>query len=164
MLASCKPAVNANEKPVYFDIKGYFDNEAAKLAKQNKPVLKTIIHNGVTETKKVNISNWKQELDMFASADVNKPAWRDSYAVQQSDTSIVYKAKDESLETRNVIISKKDGKVQSILIYTHTPKNLLYETTTKLSWFPDSAYQIQKSQTVKLMGKNTYDISGKLNQ
>jgi hypothetical protein len=38
----------------------------------------------------------------------------------------------------------------------------LYETDEKLSYFPDSLYLIQKSQRVKLLGKDTYRISGTL--
>ncbi len=161
LLASCKPEIR--ETPSYFDIKGYFKSEAAKLALQHKSVLKTIVHNGISETKTVDIKDWQQELNMFISADINKPAWKDSYTVQQTANSIVYRAKEDDLETRDIIITKKDGKVKWILIFTHTPKNILYDTKAKLSWFPDSAYQIQKMQTVRLLGKNSYDISGKLN-
>jgi hypothetical protein len=164
LLAACKPAIKTDGKEAYFDVKGYFEGEAARLAKQNKPVFKTIIHNGVSESKKVAIANWQQELNMFIAADINKPAWRDSYTVQQTENSIVYKAKEEELETREIVISKKDGKVKWILMYTRTPKNILYQTTAKLSWFPDSAYQILKTQRVRLIGTNAYDISGKLNQ
>lgn len=164
MLTSCQQPVDQNEKPAYFDLKGYFKGEAARLARQNKPVFKTIVHNGVTESKKIRVGNWEHELDMFIMADINKPAWRDRYTVQQTANTIIYKAKDEELETRNVIINKDGDRVKWILIFTHTPKNVLYTTTAKLSWFPDSAYQILKTQTVKLLGKNTYDISGKLNQ
>ncbi|XHR93010.1 hypothetical protein ACFJIV_22110 [Mucilaginibacter sp. UC70_90] len=48
-----------------------------------------------------------------------------------------------------------------ILIYNHT-KNLLYETNEKLSYFPDSLYLIQKTQHVKLMGRNDYKVQGTL--
>lgn len=161
LLVACKPEIQ--EKPAYFDIKGYFKSEAAKLAGQHKPISKTIVHNGVSETKTVDIKDWQQELNMFISADINKPAWKNSYTVQQTANSIVYRAKENDLETRDIIITKKDGKVKWILIFTHTPKNILYDTKAKLSWFPDSAYQIQKTQTVKLLGKNSYDISGRLN-
>ena len=45
------------------------------------------------------------------------------------------------------------------MIVNHT-KNMLYENTEKLSYFPDSLYLIQKKQRVRLLGTDTYRISG----
>ena len=60
ILQACKPDCKGKHGAdvKYFDLKGYFKARAARLTKVNKPVLKTVMHNGVTETKKVHIDNW----------------------------------------------------------------------------------------------------------
>jgi len=143
----------------YFDIKGYFTIETTRLKRTNPPVSKTITHNGVTETKKVNIENWEQELDSFTGGDINKPAWKNSYSTSTGDGITLYKAIEPDLKVREIIVKKDSDKVKWIVIYTKT-ENILYKNIEKLSYYPDSLYRIEKSQHVKLMGNNNYKITG----
>jgi len=143
----------------YFDIKGYFTAETARLDKAHKPVSKTISHNGVTETKKVNIDNWGQELDSFTGGDINKPAWKNSYITSTGDGITLYKAIEPGLKVREIIVKRDADKIKWIVIYTKT-ENILYKNVEKLSYYPDSLYQIVKRQHVKLMGNNNYEITG----
>ncbi|HEY0246470.1 MAG TPA: hypothetical protein VGC01_12960 [Mucilaginibacter sp.] len=163
-LSACQPDLKETGSDMkYFDLKAYFKAKVSKLSTQNRPVLKTVTHNGVTETKTISINNWERELNMFSESDINKPAWKDSYSVQNTaGGSLIYIAKDPELQTREIIINKDKDKVKSILIFNHT-KNILYETNEKLTYVPDSVYRIEKSQHVKLMGSNQYDIKGIFN-
>jgi hypothetical protein len=157
---ACKPDVKeAGTTLKYFDIKGYFTADTARLNKLGKLVIKTVTHNGVTESKKIKIANWGQELDMFTGADINRPAWKNSYTIATGDNLVLYKAKEDELKVREIIIKKDKEKVKWIVIYTRT-KNILYQTTEKLSYFPDSLYLIEKDQRVRLMGRNRYKIQG----
>jgi hypothetical protein len=159
-VSSCKnDSSPATDTAKFFDIKGYFRADSARLAKLNPLITKTVTHNFDTETKKTQIPNWGTELSLFAGSDINKPAWRNSYEVQSSENIIVYLAKDPSLRTRRIVINKKGDQVKWILIVNYT-KNLLYESSEKLSYFPDSLYLIQKKQRVKLLGLDRYTISG----
>jgi len=161
-LYSCRPDnKQSGAKPAYFDLKEFFRGDSARLTKLNPAVVKTVTHNGVTETKTVHIGNWSQELNLFIQSDINRPAWKNSYVISNSDSAIVYRARTPELKTRRIIIKKAGDKVAWILIYNHT-KNLLYETNEKLSYFPDSLYLIQKTQHVKLMGRNDYKVQGTL--
>lgn len=161
--SACKPdAVQTDAVPHYFDLKGYFRADSARLAGLNRLTFKTVTHNGITESKKVHIANWGLELGLFSASDINKPAWRDSYQIQDTADSIVYRAKYPELKTREITISKQKNKIKRIVIYNHT-KNILYQTSERLSYFPDSIYIIEKSQQVKLLGTNQYTIKGSLN-
>jgi len=163
ILPSCKPDIKETGAAItYFDLKGFIKNNAAQLNKLNRPVFKTMVHNGITESKKVNIEDWDRELGLFSGSDINKPAWKDSYLVENTDSTIFYKAKYPELETREVTINKTGDKVKRIFIINHT-KNLLYETNEKLTYVPDSMYRIEKTQQVRLLGINQYDIKGMLN-
>jgi hypothetical protein len=162
---SCKSdSHSATDTNKFFDIKGYFKTESARLTKLNPLVDKTVVHNNTTETQKVHISNWDTELSSFAESDINKPAWKASYNVQTTDDYLIYKAKDTSLKTQRIVIKRDHNKVKWILIVNHLPKNILYENKEKLSYFPDSLYLIEKKLMVRVLGINRYKISGRLNQ
>ncbi len=163
LLPSCKPEIkNDGATAKYFDLKAYFKADAARLSGIKKSTLKTVTHNGTTESKEVNINNWERELSLFSESDINKPAWRDSYKVQTTPTMVIYMATDDDLKTREIIINKTGGKVKYITIYNYT-KNILYYTNEKLTYIPDSIYKIEKTQYVRLLGLNKYVIIGKLN-
>jgi hypothetical protein len=158
--SGCKPDIKETGAALkYFDIKGFFTADAARLNKLNKPVVKTVAHNGVTQSKRVRINNWEHELDLFISSDINRPAWKDSYTTTVSGDFLIYRARYPELKMHQMLIKKVDGKVIWVLIFNHT-KNLLYQTTEKLSYFPDSLYTIEKDQQVRLMGRNTYTVQG----
>jgi hypothetical protein len=162
LLPSCKPEhIDEGAQLKYFDLKAYFKAESAKLKSQAKTVVKTVNHNKVKETKSVTINNWESELSLFTASDINKPAWRENYRVKDNGDIVVYEAKDPDLKTREIIINKPGNKVKWILVFNST-ENMLYQTTEKLSYFPDSAYVIAKTQHVRLLGTNQYKITGLL--
>lgn len=170
-LQSCKPDIKEDAgSRKYFDIQGFIKSECARLTKLNKPILKTVKHNGVVETKKLVITNWNTELSLFSESDINKPAWRNSYNIQADSNLIIYTAKEHELNTREILIKLTRGKVQYMMIINatdndkHSIKHLFYKRIEKLSYFPDSLYLIQRTQTVRVLGKNNYDIAGYLNQ
>src|SRR5476649_2853026 len=115
---ACKPDIKETGGTLtYFDLKGYFKADAAKLTAHNKPVLKTVVHNTITESKKISIDNWDRELSLFSNSDINKPAWKDSYAMQNTANALIYTAKDSTLETKRIIINKDGDKVKWVIIF-----------------------------------------------
>lgn len=163
-LQSCKPEnIKDGAEKEYFDIEGYFKTNIAQLKKQHGAISKTVTHNGSSETKNVQISNWEAELGLFIASDINKPAWKGSYTKKDSAGATIYTAKDPGLKTRRIIISKtKEGAVKQIFINGEV-NNALYNTHETLNYFPDSAYSIEKYQKVKLLGANTYKVIGRFN-
>lgn len=158
--AGCKPDIKETGAALkYFDLKGYLGKDIASLEKHNRTVIKTVSHNGVSEKKQVQINNWAAELDLFMGSDINRPAWKDSYTISSSNNFLIYKAKFPDLKMRQMVIKKENGQIKWILIFNRT-KNILYQATEKLSYFPDSLYLIEKDQKVRLMGFNTYKVRG----
>jgi len=162
-LLACKPDVHiSNAEKRYFDLKQFIDADSVRLNKQAPLVLKTVQHNSDgAQTKRLIIRNWGQELELFSASDINKPAWRDSYQIQQQGDSVVYTALYSELVTRRIVISKKGQEVKKITIENFT-KNFLYKTQEHLVYYPDSLYLIDKEQNVKLIGTNRYKITGKI--
>jgi predicted ribosome-associated RNA-binding protein Tma20 len=163
ILPACKPAIQQNASLKYFDVKGFFSRDSARLTKLNSLIFKTVYHNGATESKKVHIDNWGTELGLFSGSDINRPAWVNSYKIINEGNIIIYKAKSPELATQEILIKQINGKVEYMLIYNHS-KNLLYTNDEELTYFPDSLYQINKVQSVRLLGTNKYQIKGFFNQ
>jgi len=166
-IVSCKSG-STTSTPKFFDLKAYFKSEAARLAKSNPLVTKKAIHNRDSETLKVHIQNWDNELSLFADADINKPAWTSSYAVSETEGITTYRALDTSLKTQSIIIKKQGDKVKLILIYSHTKATIfgkvLNETHENLSYVPDSIYNIAKRQYTRTLGFNNYYVRGLFGQ
>src|SRR3984885_7484653 len=114
-LPACKPHIQNNGA---FDLSGYMKRDAARLQKLNKPVIKTVYHNGTTETKTVHIANWEQELGLFIDADINKPTWKSNYDVIAEDSLLRYTAKDSSVKVREILITRNKQQIRWILIFT----------------------------------------------
>ena len=160
-VAACKPEIKDNGTAKYFDLKKYFTDEAVRMEKLHSTVLKTVNYNGKPEQKKITVTNWKRELGLFIESDINKPAWKDSYRVTTQHDSTIYTAIDTNLRTRSVLIVAKANQVKLIAISNFT-KNMLYQTKDVLAYYPDSVYQIEKHQSVRILGSNNYLITGKL--
>jgi len=160
LLSSCFQN-NKDNQPVtitYFDIKGFFEEEAVRLAQENPIVSKTIVKNSVKEEKLIKIKNWKQELDLFMESDINKPSWTSSYNIKENGDTTLYTALTPDLRTREIQIVKKGNHIHSLTIKNKV-RNKLYESSENLFYFPDSIYRIDKSQDVKVIGINNYSIN-----
>jgi hypothetical protein len=164
---SCKPAVSENiTGPKFFDLKKYFTDESVRLDKSNPLVTKTASYNANPQTQKVHINNWETELGIFIGSDINKPAWKASYRISNSENFTSYTAIDSNLKTRYIIIKKEKDKVKLILVSNHIKSTLfgkvLYETSENLTYIPDSLYRIQKRQFTRMLGFNNYYVKGLL--
>ena len=163
VLPACKPDLKEDGGAMpFFDIKGYFNNEISKLSTADLMVDKTVSRNKDLENRKLKVTDWKQELNLFTSSDINRPAWKNSYSVSADSNLVIYKALEPELKTREILIKLTGGKVKYIMIINDT-KNVIFRTQEKLSYFPDSLYLVQKAQTVRFLGVNKYDIKGLFN-
>lgn len=160
ILSGCaKENKNSRNQIYYFDLKTYFNKTATELNSKKILVDKTVSKNELSENKKIEIKDWKTELALFIEADINKPAWKDSYIKDSTAAKIIYNAKDSDLKTQRIEIEFKNGIPIQFKINTKMD-NILYHTTEELKFYPDSVYSIDKHQKVMLMGKNNYLIKG----
>ena len=159
-ISACKNNDPTIEKPVYFDVATYFKQEAVRLTKNNKQINKTVIVNNNAENKKVLITNWQQELSSFIDADINKASWRGSFKIIKTDSLATYVSQSDKIPVKKVEISLLDQTVVGVKIFI-TNKNVLYTSNDTLTYYPDSLYEIKKSQKIKLMDGKRYIIIGK---
>lgn len=163
LISGCFSDAEEDQKNVnyFFDLKSYFSNTAKNLAKTNPLILKSVSKNEASETKKIKIKDWQQELALFIDADINKPAWKDRYVKDSTAIKIIYTAKEKDLKTQKIVINMMLGAPKKIEIETEIT-NFLYQTREHLIYYPDSCYSIKKSQNVFLLGQNNYKITGLL--
>src|ERR1051325_1524659 len=77
-LISCSSETpNKNTAPL-FDLKKYFEGQAAALKESNPTVQKMVIQNGQAEKRDVQVEDWNTELKPFLETDISKPALRNS--------------------------------------------------------------------------------------
>lgn len=160
--ASCTEDKKApDNQNAYFDIGGFFTTEAVRLNKETPQVLKFVNHNGKMEEKTVKITDWKRELDLFISSDINKPSWKNSYRIEKNKNVTIYTALDTNLKVQQIRLQRKGKKIASIEINNRVD-NEIYTSKETLNYYPDSLYTITKDQSVKGLGDNTYEIKGKI--
>lgn len=159
LISSCQGPEQVQEKK-YVDLKAFFTDEISRLSKQKITVDKTVSRNGISESKKNIAPDWETELSLFLESDINKPAWSNSYLVDNNNDIISYTSADTKLRTRSIRITKNmKGHIEEVSIVNST-KNPLYASSEELLYIRDSLYQIIKKQDVFLLGNNNYKISG----
>jgi hypothetical protein len=146
--------------PSYFDLNSYFKSEAKRLAKANPQITKSVGVNGQVEQKILKVSNWEKEFESFISADINKASWKGSFKIQKSSNLETYLTENEKIPVKKLEIIYRNDKVYGIRIFI-TNTNSLYTSKDSLSYYPDSLYQINKTQQIKLMDEKKYIITGK---
>lgn len=161
LTAACSNTEKAADfrKP-YFDISGFFKNEAERLNRTKPIISKSVEQNENKEKKTVQHIDWMSELALFLESDINKPSWKNSYDINKTDSGVEYVAKDEELRTRRISITFNSQKrIKEVAIQNKT-SNVLFSSTELLHYYPDSAYLISKDQRVIVLGSNVFRING----
>jgi len=144
----------------YFSLEEFFNSEIERLQLDSGEILKTVEINGSVESKPVRIENWKSEFASFIDADINKSAWVNSYSVENTDSTVSYISTEPSLKTKHIHIEfGKNGSPVSITIENQV-ENWIYTAREKLTYCPDSYYEIVKEQNIRIVGHNQYRIRG----
>jgi hypothetical protein len=145
---------------IYFDVKGYFEKEAKRLDNNKALVHKSVAINGITEQKTIHIPDFKNELGSFISSDINKASWRGSFNVKKDKDLTVYTTTEEKIPVKKIEVRMQNDKPVYIKILV-VNTNILYTSSDTLAYFPDSLYEIKKTQKIKLLKEKKYAVIGK---
>lgn len=160
IFSACSSQPEKAQVSAYADLKGFFESEAMRLQNANPEIIKSVARNNASETKIQKGIDWKTELSLFTESDINKPAWKDSYKVISRPGNTTYLSADSNLRTIEINLSRDvNGKIRKVNILNRS-QNILYSTTERLVYIPDSVYQISKQQHVVFLGDNHYQIKG----
>jgi hypothetical protein len=145
------------EKP-FFDLKGFFEKEAAN--QKFKTIEKTAKIDEKSETKTLTSFDLKTEIKLFTDCDINNPSLFDKYKTDESsEGNLTYTALNDDLKVQKIEILKADNLVQKITIYKKV-KTQIYNSEKVLTYEPNIGYSIQNNQ--KTLGSDNKDYGIKV--
>jgi hypothetical protein len=137
---SCEPAIEKEQKSIdtYYDIEGLVEEQLLLLDSIGPSLLKTATINGLPEktTFTPTDSIWRKELEIFRSADINKPRLLDSYLKTEANnegvSSIIYISKfPKSTLADSIRITFVDD-LPSQIYASLRSQNTLFKSSKKL--------------------------------
>lgn len=167
LLAACQsgaPEINPDDQPdPYFDLKGYFEKETARLNREQPRLRKQVSINEETEEKMLDSLDYEQELSVFINSDINRPAWFDKYRIDSLRDgarlqTLSYQALDKDLRVRSIRIRFTGDEVSEIIIDKET-ENIVAGSGQHLEYRPDQGYQISSRQKTAVSKKQELNIS-----
>ena len=174
VLSGCREEeTDPNEKKTYYDLKGFVDNQIVYLNEKKPKVTKTVQLDGKKEVRAETETDWKKELELFAQADINKPAYRNSYSIIRNDSSVYeYRIKEgEKLPVQYLMIkvdsaTQQPVSVKALLrsenkIYS-SEKSIELTSSRRNSLLEVSAYSVKGYQKLLFMNRKSFDITAKI--
>lgn len=161
LLSACaQKEQNKAQSETYFNLRSYFEKEAERLNKLNLQLDKLVAIGENVEQKKVSIKDFNRELSTFINSDINKASWRGAFTVKKNRNSELYTTENEKIPVKRIEIQYQNNRIRSIKIDIAT-QNILYRSSDRLAYFPDSLYEINKTQKIKLLKEKKYSVIGK---
>ena len=157
------PTKQGDKPNIFFDLKGFFQKEKARLEKINA-FKKIVSINGVSEEKMLDKLDFENELSIFIASDINRPAWSDKYKIDSTFTAtsqlqkITYTALDNSLKTKMLTVDFQNNQASKIAIEKSTD-NTIAQSKQSLSYHIDKGYTIQSEQTLSLSTAKTIIVN-----
>jgi hypothetical protein len=164
VLSACSEEVRENQVKKYFDLKGLIEKQIKTLNTQKPVVQKLVIISDSSENQSVKTIDWAKELELFMQADLNKPAFIQSYQVDSSSMGVKYTLKEtEKLPIKYLNISRKGENgisIEALINYD----NYLYATERHLKLSIKNSqlidYQIEGFQKIIFGDKKIFKING----
>ena len=166
LLSACNEEVKENQVKKYFDLKGLIDKQIKSLNSKKPVVQKIVIIADSSENQSIKTIDWSKELELFMQADLNKPAFIQSYQVDSSSMGVKYTLKEsEKLPVKYLTISRAGEDGISIEAKINT-NNYLYETERHLKLSLKNSeltdYQIDGFQKIVFGNKKIFKINGNI--
>jgi len=174
LVSGCeKEATQQKTINTYFDLKGLIENQIVYLNERKPKVTKTIVLNGKKEINSTASIDWKKELELFTQADINKPAYKNSYSIiRKNAAEFEYRlnAKEDLnvrfLKVKMDTIQKQPRFIQALL----RSENRIYESEKYIEltfsninneWQPVS-YSVKGYQKLLMMDPKTFNVFAKI--
>ena len=172
-LLACENSAQQTAAPVYYDVAGYVKNQIDALTRLQPLVTKRAQMGDETERQTTRAVNWGRELELFAQADINKPALRTSYAIARPD-SLTYlytlKPGEKNLTIRSLIVqldaaTRQPRRIEATLIsenslYTSERAIVMESGPRGRGGWGLTHYRLRGFQHLRLSDKNTFDVEG----
>jgi hypothetical protein len=145
----------AVDETPFFDVKGFFNGEIKRYTEGSQKIQKTVTVKGNAETKILDKADFAQELALFVSSDINKPAWRDKYRIEKTAGRSLesFVATDDDLKTRRVDIYRFPPNGVTEIQIINGDKSAITESQQSLKYEIGKGYSIETFQ--KFIGSDS---------
>ncbi|GAA4468773.1 hypothetical protein GCM10023189_54640 [Nibrella saemangeumensis] len=173
-IAACNNPAQQTQANRYYDVAGYIQRQIDTLAQRKPTVIKRLLVEGQVNQKRVDDINWIKELELFLQADINKPAYRNSYLISKPDSlTVQYKLKaGEKLPVHALTVVldslyQKPSRIEALLV----TDNPLYQSERRLllesSVSPDQKwqlnhYRIDGFQQLTFFDRKDFSVEGRV--
>lgn len=163
---SCNRQSDPGSISTYFSMEKFIGQEVETLTRNNTSIFKMASINEKEESKTQHNINWKKELAIFTSADINKPAYVGRYNVDSlasGDTIIVqFSAQSKSFSTQLIKVHKVSGEVIKLEVELRDD-NLIYDAYTDLVYETGKGYTIKSKQSTVFSKERDHLIQATFN-
>ncbi len=155
--------INPEVEQVFFDIPGFFKDEALRLDSEGKLLEKKIVKDGIEEEKLIQEPEWEKEFTAFMDVDINKPAL---ISVYEADTiffsiesyQVNYKATEKTAIIHNISLLFKNNSCIFVTIEKNNT-NKLFSSIQELKYDKNKGYSINGELIVRFIYKTQYNIN-----
>ncbi len=167
LFIGCSESENQNSTKNYYDLAGFINQQIAVLTKNQPLTEKNLVIGEKKETIQTKDINWKNELELFLQADLNKQSYQASYAKQETPNIIIYQLKKgETLPVKTLKIDFDEDKNPKYVEALIQVKNYLYESEKQLSMNLEQKqlknYKIEGWQELFVGKKKVFKIVGEI--
>lgn len=170
-VSACNVGVNSDEKLdvlPYFDLKGYMEESIKGL--EDARVTKISRVDGIDTTLVVtmNEEQWRDELDVFFEADINKTSLLTSYDTKVKNEYLIHDLlPNAKSNVKNITVSIINDEVHMIKVKI-AKENIFYSSVTNAELYISNArkkldhYTIETTQKIWFLKPNNIKIMGAL--
>lgn len=162
---SCQNKVEPQMNSVtYFDTQEYMQAEIKYLNDNQNTLQKIIYADNTVDSLFIQQPDWQKELQIFASANINKPTLYKTYSVDTIGNSIQYK----SLESKNkveflmVTYATTNWQTVSKLTINKRQENFINRSSEYLIYQPKQSYSIHIKQNVIGKQSTAFELEAKI--
>ena len=154
------------EKLPYFDLKGYIEQEIPKVDGAKVAKISRVQHQEESADVVYSVQDWKEELDIFFQADINKPSLARSYDTKTKNSYLIHTLlPGEKGKVKEITVRYDKDRptritvklVEENMFYTSTTIGQVYFNveTTKLDH-----YSVESTQKIWFLKPNNMKIMG----
>ncbi|MCS6821655.1 MAG: hypothetical protein NZ551_07285 [Microscillaceae bacterium] len=166
-----KAVENRDHKP-FFDVETFIKTQIELLNEYKPKIAKKLKINDMYDSITTRKVNWNKELAIFLQADINKPAWKNSFNKQEQKnnwgTQITYQATEKQVPVQKLTILVDTPRQNIISLEAILLKdNYFYVSEKKISFkskkFAQNRYMLVEYamsgyQRISFFGKETYSF------
>lgn len=144
-----------------FNIDKLVDQQIADL--QHDSICKVLLDNTIiVERVKIEVDKIKKDLQELKNYDINKPAFKNVFDVNENDSITTFRSKDANNSIQQIVVYGKTTMPSNIKIEIKNQNNL-YESSKLIDWQYNDYIRIKTIQKVKAMRADTIDVISYLN-